>query len=396
VKYFSFIKVAQREMEMISRDKFARLLLVFLPLIIYFFLAFIYIKGAMRDIPVAVYDADHTELSRTVVSMIESTAYLKVTYYLSSEDELDKFFLQHDELGVFYIPKGFTRDIYRNKSTRLAVYTNSSNIVYGNILFREAAVIAGTISAGITITRLEHAGIDHQTTMGLIMPVNTHTKIMFNPWFNYLYYLVPGLMTVLLQMFIFFVATKAFNTEINNGTFKELMRVANNSPLQMLLGKGLAYTAYGMGVIMLIAVVYIAFGIPFMQREVELIVLFTLFTVVNIFLGFMLSTTIDDELVSLDVAFFYNSPAFVFSGFTFPLFGMPFFNSMYGQFIPYTHFLHAFFKLYQMGAPFHYVLPDLKMLSIFLIVGFVTSYVALKLRLREEKKLTEQTLAPAA
>jgi ABC-2 type transport system permease protein len=383
-------------MEMISRDKFARLLLVFLPLIIYFFLAFIYIKGAMRDIPVAVYDADHTELSRTVVSMIESTAYLKVTYYLSSEDELDKFFLQHDELGVFYIPKGFTRDIYRNKSTRLAVYTNSSNIVYGNILFREAAVIAGTISAGITITRLEHAGIDHQTTMGLIMPVNTHTKIMFNPWFNYLYYLVPGLMTVLLQMFIFFVATKAFNTEINNGTFKELMRVANNSPLQMLLGKGLAYTAYGMGVIMLIAVVYIAFGIPFMQREVELIVLFTLFTVVNIFLGFMLSTTIDDELVSLDVAFFYNSPAFVFSGFTFPLFGMPFFNSMYGQFIPYTHFLHAFFKLYQMGAPFHYVLPDLKMLSIFLIVGFVTSYVALKLRLREEKKLTEQTLAPAA
>jgi ABC-2 type transport system permease protein len=396
VKYFSFIKVAQREMEMISRDKFARLLLVFLPLIIYFFLAFIYIKGAMRDIPVAVYDADHTELSRTVVSMIESTAYLKVTYYLSSEDELDKFFLQHDELGVFYIPKGFTRDIYRNKSTRLAVYTNSSNIVYGNILFREAAVIAGTISAGITITRLEHAGIDHQTTMGLIMPVNTHTKIMFNPWFNYLYYLVPGLMTVLLQMFIFFVATKAFNTEINNGTFKELMRVANNSPLQMLLGKGLAYTAYGMGVIMLIAVVYIAFGIPFMQREVELIVLFTLFTVVNIFLGFMLSTTIDDELVSLDVAFFYNSPAFVFSGFTFPLFGMPFFNSMYGQFIPYTHFLHAFFKLYQMGAPFHYVLPDLRMLSIFLIVGFVTSYVALKLRLREEKKLTEQTLAPAA
>jgi len=383
-------------MEMISRDKFARLLLVFLPLIIYFFLAFIYIKGAMRDIPVAVYDADHTELSRTVVSMIESTAYLKVTYYLSSEDELDKFFLQHDELGVFYIPKGFTRDIYRNKSTRLAVYTNSSNIVYGNILFREAAVIAGTISAGITITRLEHAGIDHQTTMGLIMPVNTHTKIMFNPWFNYLYYLVPGLMTVLLQMFIFFVATKAFNTEINNGTFRELMRVANNSPLQMLLGKGLAYTAYGMGVIMLIAVVYIAFGIPFMQREVELIVLFTLFTVVNIFLGFMLSTTIDDELVSLDVAFFYNSPAFVFSGFTFPLFGMPFFNSMYGQFIPYTHFLHAFFKLYQMGAPFHYVLPDLKMLSIFLIVGFVTSYVALKLRLREEKKLTEQTLAPAA
>ena len=396
MRYFAFIKVAQREMERLSQDKFARILLVFLPLIIFFFLSFIYIKGAMRDIPVAVYDADHTELSRKLVSMVENTAALEVTYYLSSEDDLNNFFLQHDEMAVFYIPQGFTRDIYRNKSTRLVVYTNSSNIVYGNIIYREAAVISATISAGITITRLEHAGIDHQTTMGLIMPVSTHAKIMFNPWFNYLYYLVPGLMTVLLQMFIFFVSTKAFNTEINDGTFKELIRVSGNSPLQMLLGKSLAYTAYGMGIIMLIAVIYITFGIPFMDRVVELIVLFTIFTVVNIFLGFMLSTTIDDELVSLDVAFFYNSPAFVFSGFTFPLFGMPFFNSLYAQFIPYTHFLHAFFKLYQMGASFHYVLQELGILSLFLIVGFVTAYVALKLRLREEHKTAGQTVLKTA
>ena len=396
MRYFAFIKVAQREMERLSRDKFARILLVFLPLIIFFFLSFIYIKGAMRDIPVAVYDADHTELSRKLVSMVENTAALEVTYYLSSEDDLNNFFLQHDEMAVFYIPQGFTLDIYRNKSTRLVVYTNSSNIVYGNIIYREAAVISATISAGITITRLEHAGIDHQTTMGLIMPVSTHAKIMFNPWFNYLYYLVPGLMTVLLQMFIFFVSTKAFNTEINDGTFKELIEVSGNSPLQMLLGKSLAYTAYGMSVIMLTAVIYIIFGIPFMDRVVELIVLFTLFTVVNIFLGFMLSTTIDDELVSLDVAFFYNSPAFVFSGFTFPLFGMPFFNSLYAQFIPYTHFLHAFFKLYQMGASFHYVLPELGILSLFLIVGFVTAYVALKLRLWEEHKTAGQTVLKTA
>jgi ABC-2 type transport system permease protein len=396
VKYFAFIKVAQRETEMISRDKFARTLLVFLPVIIYFFLAFVYQKGALRDIPVAVYDADHSEISRTVVSMIESSAAMKVSYYLSSEDVLDKFFLKHDELAVFYIPRGFAKDIYRNKSTRLVVYTNSSNIVYGNIMYREAAVIAGTISAGVTITRLEHVGIDHQTTMGLIMPVTTHVKTLFNPWFNYLYYLVPGIMTVLLQMFIFFVSTKAFNTEINNGTFGELMRISNNSPLQMLLGKALAYSAYGMGIIMLIAIVYIAFGIPFMHRVVELIFLFTVFTIVNIFLGFMLSTTIDDELVALDMAFFYNSPAFVFSGFTFPLFGMPFFNSLYGQFIPYTHFLRAFFKLYQMGTPFYYVLPELKVLSIFLLVGFVTSYVALKLRMKEKMADARQNVLNVA
>ena len=350
----------------------------------------------MRDIPVAVYDADHSEISRKVASMIESSPAMNITYYLSSEDNPEDFFLRHGEVAIFYIPRGFARDIYRNKSTRLMVYTNSSNIVYGNIMYREAATIAGTISAGITITRLEHAGINHQTAMGLIMPVATHTRILFNPWFNYLYYLIPGIMTVLLQMFIFFVSTKAFNTEINQGTFRELMRISNESPLQMLAGKTLAYTAYGTGIIMLIALVFITFGIPFMHRVVELITLFVIFTIVNISLGFMLSTTIDDELVSLDIAFFYNSPAFVFSGFTFPLFGMPFFNSLYSQFIPYTHFLKAFFKLYQMGTPFHYILPELKILSIFLIVGFITSWVALKLKIREQKELTAQNVVEMA
>jgi ABC-2 type transport system permease protein len=226
--------------------------------------------------------------------------------------------------------------------------------------------------------------------MGLVMPVITHAKTLYNPWFNYLYYLLPGLMTVLLQMFVFFAATRAFNREINNGTFSQLVKVSNNSALQMLLGKGLAYAAMGMGVIMLISLVFMAFGIPFMHLETELILLFLVLVLVNVFLGFMLSTTLDEEIFALDIAFFYNSPAFVFSGFTFPMFGMPFFNSTYAEFIPYTHFLHAFFKLYQMGTPLRYIFPEMKILGLFLLVGFVTSWVALKVRLHDKKSVRQE------
>jgi len=303
---------------------------------------------------------------------------------------LKSFFLNHDELAVFYIPHGFAKDIYRNKTTRLTVYTNSSNIVYGNILYREAAVISTTVSSGIILSRLEHVLINHNEAMGLVMPVITHAKTLYNPWFNYLYYLLPGLMTVLLQMFVFFAATRAFNREINNGTFSQLVKVSNNSALQMLLGKGLAYAAMGMGVIMLISLVFLAFGIPFMHLETELILLFLVLVLVNVFLGFMLSTTLDEEIFALDIAFFYNSPAFVFSGFTFPMFGMPFFNSTYAEFIPYTHFLHAFFKLYQMGTPLRYIFPEMKILGLFLLVGFITSWVALKVRLHDKKPVRQE------
>jgi ABC-2 type transport system permease protein len=218
----------------------------------------------------------------------------------------------------------------------------------------------------------------------MVQPIKVHTHSLFNPNYNYLYYLVPGLLTVLLQMVVFFISTRAFNSEVNNGTFDELVAAANGKPLNMLTGKALAYLLTGLYVTGLIALIFMIFGIPFQQKEGELLLLFGYFTLVNVFLGFMLSTTIRDEILSLDVAFLYNSPAFVFSGFTFPIFAMPFISSSIAQFIPYTHFLHAFFKLYQFGAPLSFAAPDFYRLTLFLAVGFVTSYIALHIKLKQK------------
>ena len=59
----------------------------------------------------------------------------------------------------------------------------------------------------------------------------------------------------------------------------------------------------------------------------------------NAMLGIMISTIFKNEAIAMDVSFVYNSPAFVFSGFTFPIMAMPAFNAWYAQLIPYTHFL---------------------------------------------------------
>ncbi|MCK5857626.1 MAG: ABC transporter permease, partial [Bacteroidales bacterium] len=92
-----------------------------------------------------------------------------------------------------------------------------------------------------------------------------------------------------------------------------------------------------------------------------------------------------DEVIAMDISFFYNSPAFVFSGFTFPIFGMPAFNSFYSDLIPYTYFLKAFLKLYQMNTPLHYAFPEFKALLVFCLVGFVIAYAALYVHLNKLK-----------
>jgi len=384
VNYPAFIKVAQREFGIASRNPSVRNLVLIVPVVVFVLLAFIYVEGSIKKIPVAVLDEDNTKLSRTLVSFLNSTESMEVTYYLSSSDDLKTFFLDHDEHAIFRIPKGTERDIMRGKSVAVQTYTNSSNIIFGNILLREAYLIAGTMSAGITIERLVASGLTPDQAMDIAVPIVVDAKPLFNPVYNYLYYLVPGLFTVLLQMIIFFVSTRAINSELTNNTINDLREISNNNPMNVIVGKSIVYIVLGLTITLFIAIIFVGFGIPFQDRVWELLALFSTFIISNIFLGFMISSTIEDEVLSLDIAFFYNSPAFVFSGFTFPMIGMPFFDSLYAQFIPYTHFLDAFFKVYQIGTPMSYITNQLLILTLFSLVGFVTSFTALKIMFRKD------------
>lgn len=374
-----FIKVVDRELRIISENSSSKMLLLWIPAITFVLLAFIYQAGAIRKVSVAIHDQDNTKLSRLLVQFVNSSPDMKVTYYLDSGDDLESFFLNHNEKAIYNIPHGFEKTILRGEQANFQVFTNSSNIVYGNVLQRDALLIGATLSAGVSIEKLVAQGLSPDQAFNLTMPISVNAKPLFNPIYNYLNYLLPGLMTVLLQMILFFVTTRCINGEIGKGTFLELLSVANKKPINILIGKAIAYFLMGFAIMMYIALVFFMFDIPFKDKEMDLLILFSLFILVNIMLGMMLSATIEDEILALDIAFFYNSPAFVFSGFTFPMFGMPFFDSLYADFIPYTHFLHAFFKVYQIGAPVNYMFPELLVLALFLLVALVSTYVALKI-----------------
>lgn len=390
-----YIKVADRELRLIGENFSAKMLLLWIPAVVFVLLAFVYQKGAVREIAVAILDQDDTKLSRMISRYVDASPDMRVTYYLGSEDDPEIFFLHHPEKAIYHIPVGFEKSVMRGEQAQFQVLTNSSNIIYGNVLQRDALLIGATLSAGVTMQKEVAAGLTPDQAFELAVPININAKPLFNPIYNYLYYLLPGLMTVLLQMIIFFVATRSINSEITNGTYPALMKLVDNKPIHVVLGKTIAIFLMGFAITMYIALVFIMFGIPFKDRELELLILFSVFILANIFLGFMLSSTIDDEILALDIAFFYNSPAFVFSGFTFPLFGMPFFDSAYAEFIPYTHFLHAFFKVYQIGAPFQNMVNELLILGVFAAVGFVTTWLALWLNNRGSSRMFNLKLSHA-
>ena len=372
-------KIFIREVLRLKSRPSAWVLVLVIPTLIFFYLGSIYKQGAIEQVNIAVKNEDQSKLSRTIIQNIEASPKLNIVKFLNSNDNFESVFIDNPEIkGIYLIPKDFEKNIYRGNQSKLIVYTNSSNIVYGNLLYKEAATFINTVSAGINLKMFQAKGIPYKKAIKMVMPIKVITKPLFNPYYNYLFYLIPGIATALLQMIVFFMAARSINSEHTNKTYNELYQLSGQSIFNIIFGKLITYTLIGFLVgLVIFSVIYPLFGIPLSENTLFFMVIIFIFSLVNTMLGLMISAIFKDEAIAMDMSFVYNSPAFVFSGFTFPMMAMPAFESWYAQLIPYTHFLKAFIKGFEMNTPFHYLYPQIINLSLFFLFGYIITVIAL-------------------
>jgi len=214
--------------------------------------------------------------------------------------------------------------------------------------------------------------------MALANPVSVDTQALFNPSYNYANYLVPGLLPAFMQMFIMLVAVLVISAEYHEGTLAELFAAADGHAGVVLLGKSLPHLlVYGAMALGLLGIVFPIFHIPVAAPAVVILGLFLLFIAASFFLGLMISCLVHNQMLATEVAVFINTPAFMFSGYTFPLWGMPVIHRAFAQIMPFTHFLTGFIKLYQMGAPLHSLRNEVMILALFVAVPAAVSWTLL-------------------
>lgn len=388
-----FLSIIWRELQYLYTSRSGFLLLIATPIVVYFLLNSLYGKGSINDLPIAVYDQDHSELSRTLTRFLEASPYLSVAQQLTSEEDMQKAFQSGKVQGIVYIPHNLEKEVLRSRSQKVVIYTNSSNIVFGNLIYKAGSEIVLTTSAGILIKKMQAQGLTEKQSLELFQPMRLSFKPLYNPSYNYLFYLGPGLMTVLMQMFIMFVAVRAFNREFNTGGIAEMISMAKGSVFKMLFGKYIAQLiAFSIFALMVFGIFFPFFNIPLKAELWPMVLLLFVFISASILLGFAVSTMFLDEMFAMDVVLFYNSPAFVFSGFTFPLLGMPWYSKFYAGIIPYTHFLYGFFKIEIMQTPLKYAVNEIIILIIFALIGLLVSFPVLSIQLKNYTKRQEANI----
>jgi ABC-2 type transport system permease protein len=375
----TFLHLLSREFRRVFARKSALVIMLVIPLVVFFYLGSIYIRGSIEKVPIMVVNLDRGELSNQILNALGSSPRIEIEEYVKSAVEPEKVFLDYPGIkGILILPQGLSSSVFKGNQTKIKVFTNSSNIIYGNLIYKDIATFINTVSAGISLNYLMLEGLPQKAAENLVMPIRVQPKPLFNPYYNYLYYLLPGLTSVLLQMIVFFLAARSMNSEFSDKTFSNLLALSRNR-IHLILGSKLcAYTLIGMCIALFIyAVVHPVMGIPTSSSILSFVPFLLLFVMTNAMLGLMISMLFINEAIAMDTAFVYNSPAFVFSGFTFPILAMPGFDSWYAQLIPYTHFLKAFTKTVEMEGTLQASAPEAGVLLIFFLVGYLVFTIGL-------------------
>jgi ABC-2 type transport system permease protein len=137
----------------------------------------------------------------------------------------------------------------------------------------------------------------------------------------------------------------------------------------VMLGKILPYVfvGYVQTVVFLIAAMLV-FNVPFEGSLWAFFLGFNLFIIVNLALGFLISTAAKNQMQAMQLSFFTILPSILLSGFMFPFAGMPAWAQFIGTGVPATHFLQIVRKVMLKGGELGDVTTELWALLAILVV----------------------------
>lgn len=376
------IELIIEELKAIFTNKYYIFLVCLWPFIDCLFLGGIYFLGNVKNMPIAVIDNDNTKISRTITRYFNTSYAFDVFYRINNFDELKQLIIENKVAMGLYIPKDTQKNIKKFIPVNIGFYIDGSNYLTANLSEIEGTNILTTINVGLRTTMMKKKGIQSRQVNDMRLPIKNDTSKLFNPTYHYGYFLTPGLwISILGQLLLMFGALTIGKTlEIKNFTIKNIFG--------FIFAKLFVYSIISLIYIeILFRIFFPAFQIPFDGNTFGAVILSMLFIIATILLGMFMSALTGNRIDALKGCLLVGAPAFLLSGYTWPLEQMPVILRTISHFIPLTPYLEGFRKIFQQNMTIEYIFPFANTLIFLMILYFTVTWLCLYVRKKVAKKV---------
>jgi len=357
------VPILKKEFREIWRDPYTLGLAIFLPLVLLFLFAYSFDLD-VKNIPLALVDLDNSAESRAYADMFVNTGKFELKYRPAGPDEAVLLLDQGKAQVAMLIPAGFSRELAAGGTAEVQTMVDGT--------FPTSARMVQSYVDGINQVFTKQLLAEHFDALGVgggrllapaVMPV---PQVRYNPALLSTNFLVPGLIGVILLAFAPLLTALAIVGEKERGSIQQIF-ISPVSPAAFIIGKLIPYVvlAFVELALVLLAVQY-WFEVP-MAGNMWLFLLASVPYVIGaVAIGLLVSTITSSQLAAMLLALVLTfMPAFLFSGFMFPIFTMPRLMQFYSYFFPARYFTEITYGVYLKGVGLEVWLGQLVILVLY-------------------------------
>jgi ABC-2 type transport system permease protein len=316
-------------------------------------------------------DMDSTPASRALRARFEGSGRFDVVALASSERDVQDL-LDHGRVhGVVRVLPGFARDIARGRTAEVQVLLDGTNSNTASLVSAYAAGVIAAFSGDISPAQPKNRQTISLSVRGQggaavpAAPVTASTRVWFNPDLRSRNYFVPGVAANILLMVTLMLTAQAIIREKEIGTMEQLM-VTPMRPIELMLGKTLPFALVGMINMMFVTgAALLVFRVPFRGNFLLLMFCALLFLMTSLGAGLFLSTISNTQQQANMGSFFFTTPAFMLSGFTFPLRNMPVAVQYLTYLNPLRYFMEIVRGVFLKGVGVEVLWPQMLCLAVY-------------------------------
>ena len=275
-------------------------------------------------------DMDHTPESRALRARFEGSGRFRVTAIAESEADVQRLLDRSEVHAVVGVLPHFARDLAQRRTAQVQVLLDGTNSNTASLVSAYAGQVIDDYARDVSPAQpkndqtinlmIRGPGMTPRRSLG---QVASGTRVWFNPDLRSRNYFVPGVAANILLMVTLMLTAQAIIREKEIGTMEQLM-VTPLRPIELMLGKTIPFAIVGMVNMVIVTVAaLVIFHIPFRGNFLLLMFCALLFLMTALGAGLFLSTISHTQQQANMGSFFFTTPAFMLSGFVFPIRNMP-------------------------------------------------------------------------
>ncbi len=365
--------IARKEYYHLIRDFRSLYLAFFIPLLLIFMFGYA-LSLDVDNVETVVVDYDNTPLSRDLIQRLDASPYFEVIAWLPNTELMTRYIDETKaKLGIV-IPAGWTRNMRADRETPVQFILDGSDPNY-------AGISRGYVEAFVQNYN-QHMLVDFINRQGqtqIRTPVEARIRVWFNEELESRYFIVPGIIAVIIMIVGALLTSLVIAREYENGTMETIRSLPIRAE-EFLTGKAIPYFLIAMmDVFVAVLMGQILFGTIIKSSFWLMVMASTIYLSVALSLGLLISTVTKSQQVANQLAILVTYlPSILLSDFVFPVVNMPKVLQFITRIVPATYFIDILNGLYLRGIGIQRIWQDYFILVIMFMVLATLNIFALR------------------